>query len=301
MTKLAKDAIKSCLSCQITFDRTHDELLRPTPLPPHVWHTISIDFKGPLKDRKYILVAYDLYSRYPIGHQFYEYAEKKGFYHRRITPRHPQANGECERFMQNLNKAIRIAKKENTDYKGKINGMLEAYRATPHLSTSKSPYELMFGRKMNLNIFPTMKRRVKDEVIRNRDKRHKEKAKIYYDRKKNVKKSHIRVGDRVLMKDKRTDRLRPEVGVVIELTEYSATVLFGNGRIYKRDKSHIKVVNKAVIPPTKKSDSVKQPKRYELYDSNESDVEETNREQITLSTRSGRQIKKPERFGEWTV
>jgi hypothetical protein len=185
------------------------------------------------------------------GHQFQEYAEKKVFYHHRITPRHPRANGECERFMQYLNKVIRIAKKENTDYKEKIDGMLEAYRVIPHPSTSKSPFELMFGRKMNLNIFPTMKRRIKDELIRNRDEQYKEKAKKYYDRKKNVKKSHIRLGDRVLMKDKRTDRLRPEVGIVIGTTEHSVTVQFGNGRIFKRDKSHIKIVNKAVVPPVR--------------------------------------------------
>jgi hypothetical protein len=66
MTKLTKDAVKRCLSCQMTFDRTYDEPLWPTPLPPDVWHTIPIDFKGPLKDGKYILVAYDLYSRYPV-------------------------------------------------------------------------------------------------------------------------------------------------------------------------------------------------------------------------------------------
>jgi transposase InsO family protein len=84
------------------------------------------------------------------GHQFREYAEKKGFYHHRITPKHPQANGESERFMRNLNKAIRIAEKENTDYKEKIEGMLVAYRATPQ-------------------IFPTMKRKVDDKVIRNCD------------------------------------------------------------------------------------------------------------------------------------
>jgi transposase InsO family protein len=74
------------------------------------------------------------------GHQFREYAKEKGFYHHRITPRHPKANGECARFMQNLNKSIRISKLENGNYKEKINVMLEAYRATPHPATGKTPY-----------------------------------------------------------------------------------------------------------------------------------------------------------------
>ena len=57
--------------------------------------------------------------------------------------------------MQNLNKAIRIAEQEHVDFEEKINGMLEAYRATPHPSTSKSPYEpLLFhyivGKKSKL-------------------------------------------------------------------------------------------------------------------------------------------------------
>ena len=161
----------------------------------------------------------------------------------------------------------------------------------------------MFGRKMNLNIFPTMKGKVKDEVIRNRDEQYKKNAKKYYDRKKNVKKSHIRLGDRVLMKDKRTDRLRPEVGIVIGTTEHSVTVQFGNGRIFKRDKSHIKIVNKAVVSiqrnPKKKNRDEEQT-RYELYDTDESDEEEFD-EQNTLRKKSGREIRKPERFGDWTV
>jgi hypothetical protein len=45
MTKMATDVVKSCLSCQSTFDRTYDEPLRSTPLPPNAWHTISVDFK----------------------------------------------------------------------------------------------------------------------------------------------------------------------------------------------------------------------------------------------------------------
>ncbi|CAB4044868.1 Hypothetical predicted protein, partial [Paramuricea clavata] len=69
MTKMAKDVVKSCLSCQSTFDRTYDEPLRSTPLPPNVWHTISVDFKGPLKDGRYILVAYDVTQSWDIANQ----------------------------------------------------------------------------------------------------------------------------------------------------------------------------------------------------------------------------------------
>ena len=60
MRKLAKDVVKSCLSCQMTCDRRYDGPLQPTLLPPDVWHTISIDYKGPLKDGKCDLVAYNL-------------------------------------------------------------------------------------------------------------------------------------------------------------------------------------------------------------------------------------------------
>lgn len=36
-----------------------------------------------------------------------------GIKHRKITPRHPQANGEVERFMKTLRKCIRAANVEN--------------------------------------------------------------------------------------------------------------------------------------------------------------------------------------------
>ena len=172
---------------------------------------------------------------------------------------------------------------------------------------------------MSLNIFPTMKRRVRDGAIRNRDRQYKEKAKEYHDRKKNIKESRIRLGDRVLMKDKRTDRLRPEVGIVVGIKGHSVTLQFGNGRTFKRDKSHLKVVNRAVVPfsgetPTKKVRVEEQLKRrFELSDTDESDVEESHVETAETGssplnlvdhvqrTRSGREFRRPERFGEWTV
>ena len=140
----------------------------------------------------YAMVGYDLYSRYPVvsysrstafsclkpileswfstfgtvnelksdrgppfnGHEFKTYAHERGFIHKPVKPRHPRGNGEAEKFMQNLKKMERIAKQEGKKYRTLIEGMLNVYRATPHPATGRSPYELMFGRKMRLGVLP---------------------------------------------------------------------------------------------------------------------------------------------------
>ena len=43
------------------------------------------------------------------GDEFCKFAEFMGFKHRKITPFHPRANAECERFMRTLGKVIKIA------------------------------------------------------------------------------------------------------------------------------------------------------------------------------------------------
>ena len=87
-----------------------------------------------------------------------------------------------------------------------------------------------------------MKRRVQDSKIQNHDRQYKEKWNKYHDKKRNVRGSCVSLCDRVLMKDMRIDHLQPEVRIVVAITEHSVMVKFGDGRIFKRDKSHIKVV-----------------------------------------------------------
>ena len=59
--------------------------------------------------------------------EFKKFAEYLGFQHRRVTPCWPKANGEAERFMRTLGKAIRTATVEGeignkicTDFFGNI-------------------------------------------------------------------------------------------------------------------------------------------------------------------------------------
>ena len=87
-----------------------------------------------------------------------------------------------------------------------------------------------------------------------------------------VKRSDIRLRDRVLMKDRRTNRLKHEIGLVIGTTEHSVTVKFENGKIFTRDKFHVKVINEVTVPSIqrrkkkKKAGEDEQQKRYEIYD-----------------------------------
>ena len=46
-----------------------------------------------------------------------EFANYLGFHHRKITPLWPQANGEAERFMKTIGKAIRAAHAEHRRWK----------------------------------------------------------------------------------------------------------------------------------------------------------------------------------------
>jgi hypothetical protein len=48
----------------------------------------------------------------------------------------------------------RIATQERKKYYAFIEGMLNAYRAIPHPAKGKSPFELMFGRKVRLGVLP---------------------------------------------------------------------------------------------------------------------------------------------------
>ena len=188
----------------------------------------------------YAIVGYDLYSRYTVvsycrstafscvkpileswfstfgtvnelksdrgppfnGHEFGRYAHERGFIHKHVKPRHPRGNGEAEKFMQNLKKMERIAKQEGKKHRTLIEGMLNAYRATPHPATGKSPYELMFGRKMRLGVLPEIAKIPESESngnIRRSDVAYKLKSKRNHDRRSNVRKSKITVGDRILM------------------------------------------------------------------------------------------------------
>ena len=85
--------------------------------------------------------------------------------HHKVTPYHPEANGEVERFNRNLKKTIQTAIAEKQNWRIVLENFLLAYRTTPHATTNKTPAELMFGREINDKLphnFP--KRKTKTDI-----------------------------------------------------------------------------------------------------------------------------------------
>lgn len=85
---------------------------------------------------------------------FEDFARLEGFKHHKVTPLHPEANGEVERLMQTMNKIEQIAHlqgKNKSESQNAIHDMLTAYRSTPHPATGISPYEAMRGMAIRTN------------------------------------------------------------------------------------------------------------------------------------------------------
>ena len=186
--KMVEEMVRECLPCQAANHdaKPVSEPLQMSPLPQGPWQELSMDFCGPFPDGDFLLVVTDDFSRYPeveilrstsakavIPHldsifarqgipnvvrtdngppfnseDFQKFATHFGFTHRRITPMWPRANGEAERLMRTLEKAIRTAVIEGKNWRQELFTFLRQYRATPHSTTGKSPSELLNGRKL---------------------------------------------------------------------------------------------------------------------------------------------------------
>ncbi|CAB3986500.1 Transposon Tf2-9 poly [Paramuricea clavata] len=156
--------------------------------------------------------------------EFTEYLAAHGVHHRRITPYWPQANGEAERFMKTVTKAIRTAHSEGKRWQSELDLFLLNYRSTPHSTTHISPAELLFNRSIRnkLPSFSSLQHNdgpVEHHVVR--DKEEKEKMKVHADRRNNAKESQLKVGDYVLMQVPKDNKLsmpfNPKPFKVIEI------------------------------------------------------------------------------------
>lgn len=72
--------------------------------------------------------------------------------HRLTTPLWLRATGEVKGQNRSLLKAMRVVHAEGRDWRMELNNFLLAYSSIPHTTTSKSPDELLYGRKMSTTL-----------------------------------------------------------------------------------------------------------------------------------------------------
>ena len=179
--------------------------------------------------------------------------DKLGIEYQRITPLWPQANSEAERFMKPLTKAVRSAHVEGRNWNKEMYIFLLNYRATTHATTGFSPSQLLFNRHISVKL-PQFKSSViseKDAAVREKDDMAKKMMKVYADTKRRAQPSQIKVGDVVLLRQKKTSKFStkfdPSPFHVVKMKGTMVTVT-RNGKYLARYVSLLKKVNGQNFP-----------------------------------------------------
>ena len=283
MDREAELTCKTCRSCQVvTTTHTH-EPLKMTELPDKPWSDLAADLLGPLPGGEYVFVVIDYYSRFfevdfmrdttstkviesletmfarfgvpnsirtdngPqfISQKFSDFLEENGIQHRRNTPLWPQANGEVERQNRTLLKILKIANLEKKPRSQEVNKFLMAYRNTTHPSTGSTPSKLMFGREMKTKI-PELSTDYHNDHAKDTDAENKTRMKDYRDQKVKAKETDFQIGDRVLLRQQKEDKLstpfRNEEFEVVDRNGTQVTVKSKTGARYTRNTSHVKPI-----------------------------------------------------------
>ena len=284
MSEMVRKYVESCLPCQASSPRTGQEPLKPTLLPERPWQCAHADFKGPIGQKYYLHTIIDQYSKYPVvdivastswedmepvventlamfgnlevcitdggppynSKNFARYMKRMGIKHHICTAENPQANGFVEVFQKVLVKMIHTAVVEGQDPSQVVQRYLSAYRAAPHKTTGKSPYELMFNRKMMTKL-PQLGSFVPkeiDEEVRQKHDKKKEEQKRYADIKRKVQEKDINQGDKVLIQQKKSSLKTPwdPEAYKVKDVQGSKLILERGGKIKERAKNNVKVL-----------------------------------------------------------
>lgn len=168
-----------CLEHRHMPPKTSHEWIMPT----RPWSRIHIDFAGPFHN-KFFLILVDAYSRWPelfmvnnttsatvirllrtvfathglcetlvsdngtsfVSNEMKQFLSSNNIRHVTTAPYHPATNGLAERMVQTIKDKLR--KMDDLAWEVRIPNLLLGLRATPCITTNKTPAELLMKRKL---------------------------------------------------------------------------------------------------------------------------------------------------------
>ena len=184
--------------------------------------------------------------------EFKAFSAEVGFETQKVTPLWPQANGQAEAFMKCLGKVVRTAHIENKDWRPELDSFLMAYRATPHPSTGMTPAQLLFPGRQFKTRLPSAPKRSNVHTADTFNRQAMLRAKTYADARSHAKPIPLQVGDNVLVKQRRVNKLSPYFNpkpYTVVSRKGSMVTVCQNGHRLTRNASFFKKVNASGTPP----------------------------------------------------
>ena len=78
--------------------------------------------------------------------QFEAFMKSNGILHKRVPPYHPSSNGLAENSVRTVKQALVDKSDKALSVESRIAKFLTTYRSTPHMTTGKTPAELLLKR-----------------------------------------------------------------------------------------------------------------------------------------------------------
>ena len=156
--------------------------------------------------------------------------------------------------MKNLGKVARTAHSQGNDWRRELYVFLANYRATPHPSTGKSPYQLCMNRTVRIKL-PTIMETTPDTEAMQKDEDSKAKMKAYADQKRQAKPHNLNARDITLVKQRRLNIASPHFEPVpYTILDVKGSMITArratDQKEVTRNSSHFKKLPGSTIPDT---------------------------------------------------
>lgn len=266
------NCVTNCVTCLRYKPKQPAEPLQSHPVPERPFQKVGVDlFSHNAKD---FLIVTDYYSSYPEvihlknttskavivslkaiyarhgipdmmfadnGPQFDSqemrmFATTWGFQLQTSSPHYPKSNGLVERSVQTVKNILRKSIDSDSDF---YLGLL-VYRSTP-LDIGQSPAQLLMGRRIRSNLpihSDLLKTKDSKTVCRKKEKQQK-KQKMYYDRKAREL-PPLKPGDKVVIRDYKTNQWSVQGTVRENVALRSYTVATEQGGLLRRNRVDIR-------------------------------------------------------------